>query len=273
MSKKPLVKDRRGDYWWVDTRKIVEEEGFNRRESYGDIPKLAREIKAAGLDNLEPLTCYRKGELWIVLKGHRRIQALRILEKEGQILLVRIVPPGRHFNKEDMILDQITGNEGLRFSPWEKAKVLRDLRGLGWSEEDIQKKSGFSDTYVRRLLSLADAPQKLINLVREGRVTGTLAMDTIAEGKVAELIEKGENNQLPLDDDREMQLFPDPAIPASPRITRSDLHRPASFKKVNKWAAAIDENILPPAKKEAYILWRKWLDGALTEDDFINFFQ
>lgn len=273
MAKKPLAKDRRGDYWWVDSRKIIEEPGFNRREIFGDIPKLAKEIKAAGLDNLEPLTCYRKGEDWIVLKGHRRTQALRILEEEGQILMVRIVPPGRHFNKEDMILDQINGNDGLLFSPWEKAKVLRDLRSLGWSETDIQKKSGFSDTYVRRLLSLADAPQKLINLVREGRVTGTLAMDTIAEGKVDELIKKGENNQLPPNNDADMQLFPDPAIPAAPRITRSDLHRPASFKKVNKWAAGIDENVLPPEKKEAYTLWRKWLDGALTEDDFRNFFQ
>lgn len=268
-----LAEDIKTNIFKVDSRRIIEEEGFNRRENYGDIPKLAREMKAAGLDNLDPLTCYKKGEFWVVLKGNRRTRALRILEKEGKLLMVRIIPALKGFKKEDMILDQINGNDGLAFSPWEQAKVLRDLRGLGWGEPDIIAKSGKSKTYVRRLLSLADAPQKLINLVRDGTVTATLAMDEIAAGKVQELIEKAEKGELPRVTDPDLVLFPQTEKPAVARITRRDLQRPVSFKKVNKWTTTIDEQLLPPGKKEAYTLWRKWLDGHLTEEDFKNFFS
>lgn len=275
MAQKALAPDRKSDFWWVDTRKLFEEEGFNRREDYGDIPALAREIKAAGLENLEPLTCTRQGDNWLVLRGHRRCRALKLLEKEGEILMVRIITPQRRFRKEDMILDQITGNEGKPFTPWEQAKVLRDLRGLGWSLKDIQERSGRSIVYVRRLLSLADAPQKLINLVRTGRVAATLAMDMIAEGKTDEIIDLAEKGQ-PLSPASSPDLFgPTPQTPTervNRRLTSHDV-RPNSWKMFKQWAPSVQEDKLPAEKLEVWNLMKKIRDGEATEEDFNNFFS
>ena len=272
MAQKALKPDRHGDFWWVDSRRLIEEEGFNRREDYGDIPALAREIKATGCNHLEPLTCYKKGDNWVVIRGHRRCRALKLLEKEGEVLEIRIIPAPKSFKKEDMILDQITGNEGKRFTPWEQAKVVRDLRALGWSLEDIVLRSGRAKVYVKRLLSLADAPQKLINLVRGGKLSGTEAMDIIQEGKVQEVIEKVEKGE-PLSTAPPQDLFGESPTPAAPkeRITKSDI-RPNPWKVFKKWSPTVEQDKLTPVKLQAWNLLVKIRDGEATEEDFNNFF-
>lgn len=272
MAQKPLAPDKKSDFWWVDSRRLVEEEGFNRREDYGDIPALAREIKAAGIINLEPLTCTHRGENWVVLRGHRRCRALKLLEKEGELIMVRIITPKMNFKKEDFILDQITGNDGKPLTPWEQAKVLRDLRGLGWTLKDIQERSGRSLVYVRRLLSLADAPQKLINLVRSGKLSGTEAMDLIQAGKVEEVVARAEKNE-PLSTAPPQDLFGIAAVPtpSKERITKSDI-RPSPWKAFKKWAPTVQQEKLPPVKLQAWNLILKIRDGEATEEDFNNFF-
>ncbi len=274
-KEKPLASDRHGDYWWVDTRRLIEEEDYNRREDYGDLPKLAKEIKASGLNNLEPLICYKKGEFYVVLKGYRRRRALKLLEEEGEILIVRILLAQKGYNKEHFILDQITGNEGKPYTPWEQAKVLRDLRGLGWSEKDMIERSGLSKVYVKRLLSLADAPQKLINLVREGRIKGTLAMDMIAENKVEEVIRTAEKAPVQETQDDIGDLFtqPNPAPPPAAKITKSDIQRPNSVKVFKKWVPAVEEEKLSDDKKEILHWLKRLVDGELTVEDFNNFFS
>lgn len=276
MAKKngaPLAKDRKGDYWWVDSRRLIEEKGFNRREEYGDIEALAKEIRAQGVDNLAPLECYKQGENYVIIKGYRRRKALKILEEDGEIIMVRILLERKGFSKEMRILDQITGNEGKPYTPWEQAKVLRDLRGLGWSEKDIIQRSGKSKVYVLRLLSLADAPQKLINLVREGRVSGTLAMDKIAEGKAGELIEAAEKSPQLNQDDIGDLFTPPSASPASTRITKSDVQRPNSVKIFRKWMPAVQEEKLPPEKMEVLQWLKRLVAGEVTAEDLQNYFS
>lgn len=270
----PFAKDRKGDYWWVDSRRLIEEEEeFNRREEYGDIPKLAREIRAAGLDNLDPLTCYKKGEFYVVLKGYRRRRALKLLEEDGEILIVRIILAQKGYNKENMILDQITGNEGKPYTPWEQAKVLRDLRGLGWSQKEIVARSGLSLVYVRRLLSLADAPQKLINLVRENRISATLAMDKIAEGQTEELIEAAEKMPAQMNQDDIGDLFGQHATtPPVPKITKSDVQRPNSVKIFKKWMPAVEEEKLSDDKKEILHWLKRMVAGEVTREELNEFF-
>lgn len=272
MSKTPLARDKKGEYWFVDSRRLIEEEGFNRREDYGDVQQLAREIKAQGLDSLPPLTCFKRGENYVVLRGHRRLRALRILEKDGEILMVRILLERKGYSKEKRLLDQVTENEGKPFTPWEQAKVFRDLRNLGWSAQDIGERSKRSIVYVRRLLSLADAPQKLINLVRQGRVKATFAMDMIAEGRVDELIEKAEKNQLPANPEGEQELFPPEVSPHPPRITRAAL-RPNSVKIFKKWIPQADEKKMSPEKAKFFVWLKQMLEGELTEEDFNKFFK
>lgn len=272
MSAQPLAQDVRNNMYNVDSRRLIEEEGFNRREDYGDIPMLAKSIKAQGLDSLTPLTCYKQGENYVVTRGHRRLKAIRILEQNGEILWVRILLERKGYSKEKRLLDQVTENEGKPYTPWEQAKVFRDLRGLGWSEKDIAEHSNRSGVYVHRLLSLADAPQKLINLVRENRVAATFAMDAIAEGLVEDLLEKAEQGEV-IDAPVNPDLFPaGPPVVTKEKITRSKLKQPNSWKAFQKWVPAVKEEEISPEKAEMLSFLRRMTLGELTEEDFIKFF-
>jgi ParB-like chromosome segregation protein Spo0J len=269
-NQQPLAKDRKTDYWWVDSRRLVFEEGYNERENFGDIQGLARSIKSGGIKN--PLRCFKQGETYVVKRGHRRTMALRILEKEGKVIMVPTLLVPKGYNPEEAILDLIVENDTLPFTPWEQAKVVRRLRNLGWDEDRMVEESGKTLVYIRRLLSLADAPQKLINLIREGRIKGTFAMDMIAEGRVDELIEKAETTKGPAVKE-EPELFPaEIEAPRKPdKITKSDL-KPNSWKTFRKWSKTVDEKELPAAKAKIFKFLKQMEEGELTEENFIEFF-
>jgi ParB/RepB/Spo0J family partition protein len=238
MAKEPIAGDKKKDVLLVDSRKLIIDEGYNAREEYGDIDGLAAEILAQGIKT--PLKGYRKGEFFVVTSGHRRRLALKKLEKRGIPIIVPIIMEPKHYNPEERVLDLITDNDGMPLTPWEQSKVILQLSKFNWSDKDIASRSGKSIVYVRRLLSLANAPQKLINLVREGRVKGTLAMDMIAEGKVEELIKVAEKAPTHQNQDDIGDLFTSPAPAATPaKITKSDVQKPNSLKIFKKWVPKI----------------------------------
>jgi ParB/RepB/Spo0J family partition protein len=271
MAEKALAKDRKTDYWWIDSRRLVFEDGYNDREDYGDIEGLAAQIRDGGIRT--PLQCYKRGEQYVVRRGHRRTKALRILEKETTPIIVPVFLVAKGYSAEMAVLDLIVENDAKPFTPWEQAKVLRRLRNFGWTPEQMAEKAGKSLVYIRRLLSLADSPQKLIDLVRTKRVSATLAMDTITEGPeaVAVVIEKGEKGQLSPTNGAEEQLsFFEPPKPE--KITKSDL-QPNSWKIFRKWMPTVVEKEISPEKAAFFKFLKKMAEGKLTDDDFKKFFR
>lgn len=269
MGAQPLVKDRKTDYWWVDSRRLVFEEGYNERENFGDIKGLADTIRDGGIRT--PLQCYKRGEEYVVRRGHRRTMALRLLEKEMVPIIVPILLVPKGYSPETAVLDLIVENEALPFTPWEQAKVARKLRSFGWSPGQIAEKAGKSKVYIKRLLSLVDAPQKIIDLVREGRVSATLAMDLIAEGKTEELIAKAQSQSVvPAKENTE--LFPSEPSGKVEKLTKTDV-RPNSIKLFKKWSPQIDEKKLPPEKAKFFDFVQRMIQGELTEEDFKKMFK
>jgi len=272
MPAKPLAKDERNNFFFVDSRRLIIDEDYIEREDFGDIGAIVKWIEANGLRKLNPLRCYKKGENWVIIRGHRRHRAIKEIEvKTGALQMVPIFVANKGESLEQRYFEQATENDSKAYTPWEKAKVLKKARSFGWSEEKMIEESGWSDVYVRRLLSLADAPQKLINLVREGTVSGTYAMDVIAEGpeSVQELIAKGEANLLP---PTNPELFDQPIPPKPAKITKSDL-RPNSIKIFKKWAPQVDVKEMSPEKAKLFKWLQKLLEGELTEEDFKKFFR
>lgn len=262
----------RNNHYTVHPDKLIIEEGFNPRENYGDMEELKKSIRARGVR--DPLEGNRKGEFFVVRKGHRRTRAVKeILKETGEVILVKFFLEPQFYTEEQRTMDLLVDNTGLHFTPWERSTLVLRAIKYGKSEEDITEETGLSLVYVRRLLSLATAPQKLINLVREGRVTGSLAMDMIAEGRVEELIAKAEATKGPIVNEKP-ELFPEETTfqpPKPEKITRSDL-KPNSWKAFKKWSKDVDEKELPPAKAKIF-RWLKQMDaGELTEENFIEFF-
>jgi ParB/RepB/Spo0J family partition protein len=274
-SKEPLVTSRKGDYFWVDSRRLVFEDGYNDREDYGDIETLAAQIEAQGVK--QPLKGYRRSggkdnETWVVKSGHRRTMACRLLEKKGIVIIVPVFPVPKGESPEEKVLDLITENDALPLTPWEKTKVVKRLRNFGWTEDDIAGRSGLSKEWVKSLLLLADSPQRLIELVRKGTVTATFAISTIKKGtaEVQLLIEKGEAAATPIPDPNE--LFPhDTFSGKAPRVTQADV-RPNSWKLFKKWSQKFEEEIAPE-KIDFLEFLKKMMDGKLTEKDFKKFFR
>jgi ParB/RepB/Spo0J family partition protein len=271
---KPLAPDKKTDYFWVDSRKLIEEEGYNDREEWGDLAALAKEILAAGVQ--QALVVNRRGEFYSIKSGHRRSRACQLLVEQGHApVMVPVILERKGSNPEERVLHQITDNSGLAFTPYEQAKVMRRLRNFRWSNKDIAERSGKSVVYVKRLLSLADAPQKLINLVREGRVAATLAMDKIAEGKADELIEAAEKVLPAKNQDDIGDLFhaPGATAPVAPvkKITQSDI-KPNSMKIFKKWLPKVEEEKLPPEKKEIFHWLKRLSAGEVTLEDLQNYF-
>lgn len=277
MAKALLAQDKKSDYWIVDSRRLIVDEDFIEREDYGDIDAIVQWIKANGIQNLNPLKCYKRGEDYIIRRGHRRNKAIQKLATiTGEPLMVPIMLVKKGDSEERQYFEQATENDSKVYTPWEKAKVLKRVRNLfGWSEEKMVEESGWSLVYVKRLLSLADAPEKLIQLVRQGRVKGTFAMDMIAEGRVQEVIDKAEQNALPAPD-TELDLFPgnggEVVPPKAEKITRSDL-KPNSWKAFRKWVPQVEEKHLDPEKAK-FLKWlKRMMEGELTEEDFKKFFR
>lgn len=275
MAQKALAQDIRNSYFFVDSRRLVVDDNFIEREDYGDIEAIANWILANGVQNLNPLRCYKRGEQYVIIRGHRRKKALTILEqRERQVLMVPVIVDRKGANLEQRYFEQATENDSKQYTPWEKAKVLKKARNFGWSVEKMAQESGWSAVYVRRLLMLADAPQKLIDLVRSGRVAATLAMDELAEGKAEEIIAKAENPD-PAKAAPAQDLFnlPSPErVEKAERITKADI-RPNSWKTFKKWAPSVEEEKLPAAKVDAWKLMKKMLSGEATEEDFEDFFK
>lgn len=270
---KPLAPDKKTDYFWVDSRKLIEEEGYNEREEWGDIPGLAAEILAVGVQ--QALIVNKRGDMFAVRSGHRRRRACILLVEQGHgPIMVPVILERRGNSSEERVLHLITDNSGLPFTPWEQAKVMKRLKNFQWSDKDIAERSGISIVYVRRLLSLAEAPQKLINLVREGRVAATLAIDMMAEGKTDDLIAAAEigPSQEIQDDIGDLFMSQRPAPPTHTKITRSDIQRPNSVKVFKKWVPKFEEEKLSDDKKEILRWLKKLVGGELTVEDLNDFF-
>lgn len=281
ISTKPIAQEQRGDLFRVDSRLLVVDPTYIERENYGDIPGFAQSIRALGIQYLPPLLVYRKEGKYVIIRGHRRHKAIKLIEQDGEIIMINVIIEAIESrggkiarSVERRYLEQATENDGLPYSPWEKAKVLgKTIKNYGWTDEQLAEETKWSLVYVRRLLSLFNAPQKLINLVREGRVTGTFAMDTIAEGKVDELIQKASATKGPIVNEKP-ELFPEETAfqpPKPEKITRSDL-KPNSWKAFKKWSKDVDEKELPPAKAKIFRWLRQMDAGELTEENFIEFF-
>lgn len=262
--------EKKSDVFRVRPSKLIFDDNFNPREDFGNMDGLTEEIRVGGVK--DPVTGYRSGEFIVVKSGHRRTIAAKRIEDEGGDIWVPVLLEPRHYNPENRVLDLLTDNGGLPFTPWEQAKVIQRLLAFGWTAKEISERSGKSLVYIRRLQLLASAPEKVINLVRKKVVSATLVIELMGEGKIGELLERAEKNQLPpLNPDLELFQQEEPVV-KTPKITKGDL-RPNSWKAFKKWSKDIDEKDLPTAKAKTFKFLKQMEAGELTEENFKEFFQ
>lgn len=180
---------KRGVLQNIDPILIVEEPGWNQRAEtpalLDHINTLASSIRALGV--LEPLTAYMKGDSVVLVNGHCRLAAVRMLLEAGEEIKtvpVRVEP--HTANDADRVLSMVTRNSGKPLEPMEIAAVFKRLIAFGWDAADIATKSGYSETRVNQLLQLNAVPESVKGMISRGEVAASTAAKVLRKSGAKE---------------------------------------------------------------------------------------
>jgi len=183
--------------------RVLEDRSFNIRIFYGDIDLLAVQLMTEGQH--EPIKVRREDHQYFIVDGHRRQRAfarsrqLRI-ERSGEKYLVfegdsvlreASGPAHRRFNPDliqcrqvgpgedesELFASQLIYNSGKPFTVLERMLFLSRLSRHGsYTKEQLALKTGFSRTHVANAQALHSADPRLLEYVREGRISQKLAL-------------------------------------------------------------------------------------------------
>lgn len=193
---------RRADAMKIQLEDLHFEEGFNLRDMSPDavdedgqtfeegIAELAAYIKAGGY--VPPLEVRPRAEGGVyIVEGHRRTLAYRKLDAAGELprtprkddpkVLEAWIPiTAFEGNDADRVLRVMTSQQNKKLSAMAIAEGYRRLKAFGWTEAQIAAKRGMSVAHVKRQLVLStDANSDVQALVRENKVSASVAIDTV----------------------------------------------------------------------------------------------
>lgn len=182
--------------------RILEDCHLGIRISYGDLDGFAVQLMIEG--QREPLEVRRQDGEYFLVDGHRRQRALarslqlRIEREDGKFVVYegthplrestaparpgfdpsrvpcRLADPAR--SVESLCADQILSGRGKPFTALERGLFLaRVLRG-GPDRESWALKAGFTAAHIAHARALHPADPRLIEQVREGRLSPALAV-------------------------------------------------------------------------------------------------
>jgi transcriptional regulator with XRE-family HTH domain len=135
-----------------------------------------------------------------------------LIERGVDIKAVPVIAEDRLSNEADRLFTQFISNSGKPFGPIENARLFKRLLDMGWQQQEIAKKTGFSGGRVSQLLELLRLPQVLQKFIIEGKASASMVLqvwkkhneDTalaVAElsGAVAVAAEQGRSRAMPKD--------------------------------------------------------------------------
>lgn len=177
------------DLWFVPRSQIRVIPGFNVRIQnaayHAHIRALADSITTEGFKPEHPLAGYvaREGDDSVIYlnDGHCRLNGVDLAVSEGlEIDLLPVVVSTKAHDLEDITVGLVRSNAGKPLESLEKAAVCKRLVGFGWDETRIAKRLGFTENYVRDLLTLIGAPAKVREMVASDQISATAALKAMA---------------------------------------------------------------------------------------------
>ncbi|AOK53476.1 ParB/RepB/Spo0J family partition protein [Burkholderia stagnalis] len=145
-------------------------------------------IMENGYDKGSPLHCYARKvdgkDLLYVYKGqHRYLAAGKAIEAGKDIGKIPVVVrDAKTVNRAEMVIDGYLSNDSKRSSPLDLAAAVAELRDIhGMTLAAICKRLNVTDQTIRDVGLLERAPAELHQLVRDGTIAGTLAIEQIRQ--------------------------------------------------------------------------------------------
>lgn len=178
-----------GEVFNVPINRIHVDPEFNVRDKdadyKADVRRIADSIKANGFYRNKPLTGYvaKDGsgqDIILLTDGHTRLDAVELAVGEGaEITELPMIMKPRGTSMEDLTIELITGNDGSKVKPLAMARVIKRMLDYGADMKTIATRAGYGKAYLESLLDLLAAPKALRDLVETGKVSATLAVETI----------------------------------------------------------------------------------------------
>lgn len=149
----------------------------NPRKDLGDLTELAASIKAKGV--LQNLTVVRADEGgYRIIIGHRRHAAAKLAGLAELPCVIADMTPQEQF--ETMMVENVQRSD---LTVYEQAEGFQMMLDLGGSVEEVAKKTGFSETTVRRRVKLLDLNKEKFQKAekRGGTMTDYLKLNEIKD--------------------------------------------------------------------------------------------
>lgn len=172
----------RTDVYKIDPRKLQIKDGWNSRDfsdpaNLQHIEELAKSIAEVGVR--EPLKVSMEDNIPYVTNGECRYRAVMLCIERGiEVKTVPVMGEDRFANEADRLFTQFVSNSGKPFGPIENAKLFKRLIDMGWQQQDIAKKTGFSGGRISQLLELLRLPIVLQKFITEGRASASMVLNT-----------------------------------------------------------------------------------------------
>lgn len=184
-----LNKTTKSDLLKIDPRRITFNPKNNPRQDYGDIKSLMNFIEENGTEALPPIKVRKSTdadgkEIYELIHGYRRMTAItRLLEKGVEIKRMIARPVARGYNEKDELIDHISENSGMKLNAMEEAIVFEKLLKFGWSQAEIAKRIGKTQSHVSQILKLAGSTEYIKETVAKGLISGALVVKVMNEHK------------------------------------------------------------------------------------------
>ncbi|WP_298151121.1 ParB/RepB/Spo0J family partition protein [Flavobacterium sp.] len=179
-----------GENWQLPIDKIVVIPNFNPRvqnERYhARIKVLAQSILNEGFYAHKPISValmkLNGADCFVVKDGHRRLEAAKLAVTLGaKIEKLPVVASKDGTSFDELNWEVLQTAEAERLTTYEKAIQVRRFLTAGYSQSEIAERSGYSITAIGNMVKLIEAPKAIQNLISEGKLSSTLAVETLTQ--------------------------------------------------------------------------------------------
>ena len=161
---------RRTDYYLIDPRAIIVQDGWNPRTDFSGEHELKRSIIENGVK--VPLRVKNVDGSIILIDGERRLRAtLKAISEGHEIISIPAIFERKGISDVEALVTALITNEGKPLDPVEEARGLQRLINWGLTIKDIAGKVGKSEVHIRNRLALTDASPQVQQAVQEKTVT------------------------------------------------------------------------------------------------------
>ena len=192
-------KKTKTDLYKIDPRAIVIMDGFNSRCDFGDLDELAQSIKENGILNpisVKPFTDNDGIERYKLVDGERRYRAVMSLIEQGvDIQRVPALFISKSTNEFEMILQQLTRNEGKRFNEYEMGLAYKKMLDVSqMTRKELALKLGYATKDNKGITWRIDVALK--HLERDERVQELLRNNLIDGSLVRTIYQSYKDDEL-----------------------------------------------------------------------------